>query len=161
MSRSVPSRHEEIADRLHSAAIHLLRRVRAQDAASGISPARLSALSVVVFAGPVSLGDLARAEQVRPPTMSRIVHALEAARLVQRRVNDKDRRAVLIEATGKGATLLKQGRSRRVKVLTADLARLGAGELDSLERALRAIQKILAGCEMGRKIDNCQNRAIG
>ena len=138
------SRHEQIADRLHSAAIHLLRRVRVQDAASGISPARLSALSVVVFGGPVSLRDLARAEQVRPPTMSRIVDALEAARLVRRKVNDKDRRAVLIEATGKGTTLLKEGRRRRVKVLAADLVRLSAGELGSLEQALEAIGKIMA-----------------
>ena len=70
---------EDLADRLHSAAIHLLRLVRVQDTASGLGPARLSALSVIVFGGPVSLNDLARAEQVRPPTMSRIVDALETA----------------------------------------------------------------------------------
>ncbi len=62
-----------VADRLHSAAIHLLRRVRKQDAATGEGPARLSALSVLVFGGPMTLGQLAAAEQVKPPTMSRIV----------------------------------------------------------------------------------------
>src|SRR5215472_4786 len=93
---------EEVADRLHSAAIHLLRRVRAQDAASGVGPARLSALSVVVFAGPLSLQDLARAEQVRPPTMSRVVDGLQVAGLARRNVNTQDRRAVHIEATAKG-----------------------------------------------------------
>ena len=66
-----------IADRLHSAAIHLLRRVRKQDAATGEGPARLSALSVLVFGGPMTLGQLAAAEQVKPPTMSRIVTGLE------------------------------------------------------------------------------------
>ena len=62
-----------VADRLHSAAIHLLRRVRQQDVATGEGPARLSALSVLVFGGPKTLGELAAAEQVKPPTMSRIV----------------------------------------------------------------------------------------
>jgi DNA-binding MarR family transcriptional regulator len=134
---------EELADRLHSAAIHLLRRVRVQDAASGISPGRLSALSVIVFAGPISLNDLAQAEQVRPPTMSRIVDALETAGLARRRVNEKDRRAVQIEATEKGTEVLKRGRRRRVRFLAADLARLSASERADLDRGLRAIQKVL------------------
>jgi DNA-binding MarR family transcriptional regulator len=139
---SRPSR-EEIAGRLHSAAIHLLRRVRVQDAAAGIGPARLSALSVIVFAGPLSLQDLARAEQVRPPTMSRIVDGLEAAGLVRRRVNEQDRRALLIEATAKGVALLKEGQRRRVGFLAAQLAKLSGSELADLERSLRALGKIL------------------
>jgi DNA-binding MarR family transcriptional regulator len=85
---------EALADRLHSTVIHLLRLVRVQDAATRVAPARLSALSVIVFGGPVSLNDLARAEQVRPPRMSRIVDALEAEGLAQRNVNPADRRAV-------------------------------------------------------------------
>src|SRR5215470_10983018 len=98
---------EDLADRLHSASIHLLRLVRLQDAATGIAPARLSALSVLVFGGPMSLNDLARAEQVRPPTMSRIVDALESAGLARRRPNEQDRRALLIEATNRGVRILK------------------------------------------------------
>jgi DNA-binding MarR family transcriptional regulator len=137
------AQRQETADRLHSAAIHLLRRVRAQDAASGLSPARLSALSVVVFAGPVSLQDLAKAEQVRPPTMSRIVDALQAAGLVRRNVNARDRRAVLIEATRKGTATLQKGRRRRVKVLAAHLAGLSATQLAELDRSLRALQEVL------------------
>src|SRR5438552_14205797 len=78
----VPSR-SAIADRLHSAAIHLLRRVRKQDIATGEGPARLSALSVLVFGGPKALGELAAAEQVKPPTMSRIVPALARSQLVE------------------------------------------------------------------------------
>src|SRR5271169_3195797 len=69
------------ADCLHSAAIHLLRRVRKQDSASGVGPAQLSALSVLVFAGPKTLGELAAAEQVKPPTMSRIAAGLKRSRL--------------------------------------------------------------------------------
>jgi DNA-binding MarR family transcriptional regulator len=136
-------RPEEIADRLHSTAIHVLRRVRAQDAASGIGPARLSALSVIVFAGPISLNDLAAAEQVRPPTMSRIVDALEASGFARRRLNEEDRRAVLIEATAKGSAVLKAGRKRRVQFLAAHLAGMSATELAELDRSLQAVQKIL------------------
>src|ERR1700748_2128073 len=100
------SKTEELADRLHSTAIHLLRQVRAVDAATGIAPARLSALSVLVFGGAISLYGLAKAEQVRPPTMSRVVNALEAEGLARRRTNDQDRRAVVIEATEKGTAIL-------------------------------------------------------
>ena len=134
---------ERLADRLHSIAIRLLRLVRVQDTASGIAPARLSALSVIVFGGPVSLRHLARAEQVKPPTMSRIVDALEADALARRRVDQQDRRAVLIEATRKGAAMLKQGRKRRVKFLASYLSHLANSELSDIERAVQAIQKAL------------------
>ena len=134
---------EEIADLLHSAAIRLLRLVRVQDTASGIAPARLSALSVMVFGGPISLRNLAGAEQVRPPTMSRIVDALEAQGLAVRQTDPKDRRAVLIAATAKGTSLLKQGRKRRVRFLASHLSRLTAAELAHIGQALLAIQKAL------------------
>lgn len=134
---------EDLADRLHGAAIRMLRLVRVQDTATGIAPARLSALSVIVFGGPVSLSELARAEQVRPPTMSRIVDALEAEGLARRQVNQQDRRAVLIEATEKGAVMLKQGRRRRVKFLASYLSQLAKSELSDIERALQAIHKAL------------------
>src|SRR5277367_6345346 len=134
---------EALADQLHSTAIRVLRLVRVQDAATGIAPARLSALSVIVFGGPISLRDLARAEQVRPPTMSRIVDALEAQGLARRRIDQKDRRAVLIAATKKGATLLKQGRKRRVKFLASYLSKLDRTELSLIANALGAIQRAL------------------
>src|SRR5436853_5540413 len=102
----------ETADRLHSAAIHLLRRLRVGDRESGIGPAQLSALSVLVFGGPRSLGELADAEQVRPPTLSRIVSGLERAGLV-RRLETQDKRRVLLEATARGTRILQEGRGRR------------------------------------------------
>src|SRR5882724_7314757 len=135
---------EELADRLHNAAIHLLRQVRVQDAASGLAPARLSALSVLVFGGAMSLNELARAEQVRPPTMSRIVDALESEALVRRTVNEQDRRAVVIEATQKGTAILWQGRKRRVKFLAKHLSSLGTEEHKKIEDAIKAIQKAMA-----------------
>jgi len=138
------SKVEDLADRLHSTAIHLLRQVRVQDAATGIAPARLSALSVLVFGGAMSLNDLARAEQVRPPTMSRIVDALESEALVRRTVNPQDRRAIVIEATEKGTAILWQGRKLRVKFLAKRLSRLGESERRKIENAVQAIQKAMA-----------------
>src|SRR4026208_2396898 len=93
---------EEVADHLHSSAIRLLRALRRQDDKWGLSAPRLSALSVVVFAGPIKLGDLARAEQVRPPTMTKLVRALESARLVSRKVDADDGRITWITATERG-----------------------------------------------------------
>src|SRR3984893_2883080 len=110
----------ETADRLHSAAIHLLRRLRVRDRESGVGPAQLSALSVLVFGGPRSLGELADTEQVRPPTMSRIVAGLVPAGLVRRKETD-DKRRMRLEATGKGAKILQEGRRRRVELLVQTL----------------------------------------
>ena len=134
---------EELADRLHSTAIHLLRQVRVQDSATGLAPARLSALSVLVFGGAMSLNELARAEQVRPPTMSRIVDALESEGLIRRTVNQQDRRAVVLEATEKGTAILWQGRKRRVKFLAKHLSRLSEQERKQINDAIKAIQKAM------------------
>ncbi|HKP74962.1 MAG TPA: MarR family transcriptional regulator, partial [Longimicrobiaceae bacterium] len=85
-------RVERVADRLHSASIHLLRRVRRRDEESGITAPHLSALSVLVFGGPCTLGELAEAEQVRPPSITRIVRNLEAQGLVERAADPDDGR---------------------------------------------------------------------
>jgi DNA-binding MarR family transcriptional regulator len=74
----------EIADRIHSAAIHVLRAIRRSDVESGMSAARLSLLSVLVFRGSTSMGELAEAEQVSLPTISRMVASLEHAGFVVR-----------------------------------------------------------------------------
>jgi DNA-binding MarR family transcriptional regulator len=132
-----------IADRLHSAAIHLLRRVRKQDAATGEGPARLSALSVLVFGGPMTLGQLAAAEQVKPPTMSRIVTGLEESRLAERLADSKDARRVRIRATPSGERLLHQGRRRRIEYLARHLDRLTQPELATLEEAVKLLEGVL------------------
>src|SRR3954464_15664233 len=106
-ARRPPDTTLELADRLHSAAIHLLRRVRREDDASGLPAPQLSALSVIVFNGPISLGALAHAEQVRPPTITRVIAALETAGLVVREAAPGDRRVTLIKATPRGVRLLQ------------------------------------------------------
>jgi len=132
-----------VADRLHSVAIHLLRRVRKQDAISGVGPAQLSALSVLVFAGAKSLGDLAAAEQVQPPTMSRVVAGLERSLLVEITRDPRDRRRMHIQASAAGTRLLQEGRQRRIAYLAAHLGSLTAGELVQLSAAAGLLEKLL------------------
>lgn len=134
----------EIADRLHSAAIHLLRRLRREDDRAGISAARLSVLSVLVFAGPQRLTDLARAEQVRPPTMTRLVAAMEREGLLRRRPDAQDGRAVRLEATARGMRILREGRRRRIRLLGNALQRLSDDERDSLAASATLIETISA-----------------
>src|ERR671926_315975 len=119
----MPGKHVEAADRFHSAAIHALRHVRRDDPATGLSAARLSALSVLVFGGPRTIGELAAAEHVRPPTMTRLVQALEDEGYVRRERDPADGRAVRVRATAKGERVLWAGRERRVERLAALLAK--------------------------------------
>ncbi len=132
-----------VADRLHSAAIHLLRRVRHEDTASGEGPARLSALSVLVFAGAKTLGELAAAEQVKPPTMSRIVAGLVRSRLVTIAADPHDARRMRIRATAKGKRLLQQARECRIALLASNLDRLSPAELAELGAAVETLIKLL------------------
>lgn len=133
-----------LSDRLHSAAIHLLRRVRKQDVATGEGPARLSALSVLVFGGAKTLGELATAEQVKPPTMSRIVAGLARSRLVTIATDAHDARRMQIRATAKGARLLQKGRQLRIAYLASHLSSLTAEELFKLGEGVEILQRLLA-----------------
>ena len=142
-ARSADALAVETADRLHSAAIHLLRRLRREDRASGLAAPRLSALSVIVFAGPISLGDLAAAEQVRSPTMTRVVAALERDGLVARETDPDDRRAVRLRATPRGVRVLEEGRRRRVAALAEALAELPARDLATVTRAVGILEGIV------------------
>jgi len=137
-------RPEDLADQLHSAAIHLLRHLRREDDSIGISAPRLSALSVVVFAGPLTLGQLATAEQVKPPTMTRIVTGLEKAGLVNRREDAKDGRLTQIHATKKGRMVLAAGRAKRVETLAAAVRALDRNSRLNLESGIRAVQEVVS-----------------
>ena len=132
-----------VADRLHSAAIHLLRRVRKQDVATGEGPARLSALSVLVFGGPKTLKELAAAEQVKPPTMSRIVAGLARSRLIHIEQDPEDARRVRIHATAEGTQILQKGRERRIAYLAEHLERLTPLELSHVGEAVEILARLL------------------
>jgi DNA-binding MarR family transcriptional regulator len=141
MSR-LDSTRIETADLLHSAAIRVLRMVRTEDAQSGIGPAQLSALSVLVFGGARTVSDLAALEQVRPPTMSRIVDGLVQKKLAQRIEEADDRRAVRVKATAQGEKLMLAGKERRVKALASRFEALSATELKTLNAAAQLMLKI-------------------
>lgn len=149
-SRKPDARAEALADQLHSSAIHLLRQLRKEDDASGLSAPRLSALSVVVFGGPLTLGRLAAAEQVRPPTMTRIVTGLEKDGLVQRIGDARDRRLTRIQATPKGKKVLAAGRARRVEKLAAAVRRLRGSELAELARGVQLFGEIIGSMRAER-----------
>lgn len=133
----------EGASRLHSAAIHILRRVRREDQTLGLSAARLSALSVLVFGGPRTIGQLATDEQVTPPSMTRLVAALEAEGLVVRSYDEKDRRSVRIAATEKGEKALRRGREQRVQTLARALGDLTDDEARTVAEATAIVERAL------------------
>jgi DNA-binding MarR family transcriptional regulator len=157
-SRKPDARAEALADQLHSSAIHLLRQLRKEDDASGLSAPRLSALSVAVFGGPLTLGQLAAAEQVRPPTMTRIVTGLEKDGLVQRIGDARDRRLTRIQATAKGQTVLAAGRARRVEKLAAAVRSLGVSELAELTRGVQLLKQIIGSMRARVDIDPATTR---
>jgi DNA-binding MarR family transcriptional regulator len=134
-----------IANDLHAVAISLLRRVRQEDDALGLTSARLSALSVLVFDGPKTIGELAAMEQVSLPTMTRISAALCKAGHVRRAKNPNDRRYVMLESTRSGARLLEEGKRRRVERVTQMLGELGNDDLVACETALKALRRVIGG----------------
>lgn len=143
MSPPPKSEGFEVADLLHSAAIHLLRTAAKTDVLSGQGPARLSALSVLVFGGAKTLGELAAAERVKPPTMSRIVAGLKRSGLAQTASDGSDARRIRITATAKGARILKRARQRRICALAEALAILEPGDLDALRLAAGLMERMV------------------
>jgi DNA-binding MarR family transcriptional regulator len=148
--RSKESFRLEVADRLHSAAIHLLRHAAKQDVLAGVGPARLSALSVLVFGGPMALSQLAAAERVKAPTMSRIVAGLKRSGLVKIEADAKDARKIQVTVTNKGERLLQQARARRIGLLGRTLSGLGKPDLDTLLRAAELIERAVGRSSAGK-----------
>ena len=138
-----PAPDRSVADRLHSAAIQLLRRLRRHDIAMGLTPARASALSIMVFGGRVTIGQLAQAEQVSAPTMTRLVVGMERDGLVRREGDPADGRVVWLDATPKGRRILHAGRARRVAALEDDLAALDENDRATLAAAVDILERVV------------------
>ena len=136
-----------VAERLHAAAIRLIRHVRAADVESKISPPKLSVLSILAFAGSRSLTQLAAAEQVSPPTMSKLIADLEREGLVSKRADAVDRRGVVILITAKGRTLMDEGRRRRLALLRRGFVGFTADELKTLSEAAELMLRATKGDE--------------
>ena len=136
---------QAVANAIHSACIHVLRFVRTVDVESGLSAARLSALSVLVFGGPRTIGELAEAEGVRSPTITALVNGLEAEGLVRRRAGarPRDPRRITVDATPAGTRRRRQGQARRLERLDLLLADLGPRDLATVERAAAILERQL------------------
>ena len=134
-----------LADRVHSAAVHVLRFLRVEDTALGLTAPKLSALSVLVFRGPLTVGELANAEQVTPATTSRLVSELEALGLVERTVDPHDGRVRRVAPTDRGVALLHEGRRRRVERLAVAVEQLSDAERAALAAAADILERLVSG----------------
>jgi DNA-binding MarR family transcriptional regulator len=128
-----------VASRLNSVAIHLVRRARTVDQSLRVPAGQLSALSVLVFGGERTIAQLAEAEQVTSPTMTRIVDGLERAGLAKRTPHPEDGRATVVRATSKGRRVMERGRQQRVDLIAALLAPMSRADLAAVQRAVAAL----------------------
>jgi DNA-binding MarR family transcriptional regulator len=140
----LPPAVDPIAEPLHRCALHLLRLIRLADDGTGLSAARLSALSVLVFGGPCTVGALAAAERVSGPTMTRLVRGLEKGAWLRRSPAPHDARVSLLTATPKAVRLLVDGRMRRLRALTRGLPAKGTPEHKALTRAIEPLEAVVA-----------------
>ena len=138
-----PADTMRISEDLNRAALRLTRRLRITDAESGMSAARLSVLSVLVYGGPKSITALARAEQVAQPTMSKIVGGLVKAGLARVSPDSNDARVRIVTVTRKGSTLLENAKQRRLRALDAMLSTLPPEQIQNLDQAARSIEHML------------------
>jgi len=134
-----PTSREDAAAALNSGAVHLLRALHRVDREAGLTPARLSALSVLVFGGPCTLGRLAAIEDVAGPTMTRIVDGLVALGLARRQAHPDSARSVLITPTPAGTTLMRAAAQRRIDAIAGAIARLPTRERARLERSAASL----------------------
>jgi DNA-binding MarR family transcriptional regulator len=146
------------ANALHSLAIHVLRRARAADLASGLNPERLSLLSALVYGGPRRVGDLAAIEGVSMPAVSRTLTGLEKLGLAARRRDPTDARVVLAQATAKGKRLMEQGRRRRLEIVCELLARLDRREVGAVAAVGALLPKMVSNGQQATRKKAMGNR---
>ena len=132
----------ELAARLRLAVTRLSRRIR-QQVAGGVTSSQVSALATVERLGAPTLGELAASEQVRPPSMTRIVVGLEAAGLVTRTVDAGDRRVARVTLTAEGRRALQRSRSLRTAFLARRLRRLSAAERQALGEVVSLLERLV------------------
>ena len=130
-----------LAARLRLAVTRLARRLR-QEAEAGVTPSMLSALSSAERQGSLTMRDLCHAEQVQPPTMTRIVAALVEAGLVVREQDPADGRVAWVTVTTEGRRLLERSRRRKEAYLAKSLRSLEPEELRTLEAAAQILERL-------------------
>ncbi|APU17665.1 MULTISPECIES: MarR family winged helix-turn-helix transcriptional regulator [Actinoalloteichus] len=131
-----------LASRLRVAVVRLNRRLRAQRADSSATLTQLSALSCLHKCGPLTPGELAAKENVQPPSMTRVISALEDAGFVSRRPHPTDGRQAIVEMTPSGKGYIKAEVSARERWLERKLAELDDSERVVLSRAAEIIERV-------------------
>ena len=132
---------ERLAADLRVAVARLARRLR-QQTGTDLTASLLSALWSIERLEPVTLGDLAVAERVQPPTLTRIASRLEEEGLVVRRTDANDRRVTIVQLSPDGRRLLERTRTRRTAYLTKGLRGLDPEDLAILERAAPILERL-------------------
>jgi len=125
----------ELAGELRLAVHRLTRRLRQENPPDDLTLSQISALAVVFREGALTAGDLAAAEQVRPPSMTRMIAALETSGMVERTTNPADARQVMVSITDRGRSTMETYIQLREQWLTEQLADLSDDELATLKRA--------------------------
>lgn len=133
----------ELASELRIAVMRLARRLRQERSDDAYTPSQLSALAVLDRCGPLSPGELAAKERIQPPSMTRIVAALEAAGLAAREAHPDDGRQAVLSVTKSGAKLLAADRRRRDAWLARRLADLSPEEVETLRSAVPVLERLL------------------
>jgi DNA-binding MarR family transcriptional regulator len=144
MAQAAPTpsiRTTELASELRLAVMRLSRRLR-QHAPADITQSQLSALAVIVRDGRLTLSQLADAERVQPPTITRIVDALVRAGLVDRSPSESDRRVAWVTPTADGRALIEATRRRRDAYLATHLRALSPDDRALLARAAVLLQQL-------------------
>jgi len=136
------TRSTDLAAQLRFAVMRLGRRLR-QHAPEDITPSQLSALSVIVRERRLTLSQLAAAERVQPPTITRVVDLLESKGLARRVASETDRRVAFVEATRAGTELVEAIRRRRDAYLAQRLRTFTADERDVLRRAAPLLERLI------------------
>src|SRR5437899_4781191 len=124
-----------------------MRAVRRDAPTSGLAAEHRSALTAVVFGGRISIGELARSEQVGAPAMTKTVGVLEAEGLARRVPDMRDGRIVRVEATNDGKAFVLRGRDQRVARIGRALAALDKMDMTRLEAAIGALERLVADLE--------------
>ncbi len=140
-----PTRSETaVASALRLAVMRLARRLRGERSDSSLSISQIAALSTLERSGPLTPRELAAAERVQPPSMTRIAASLETAGLITRTDHPSDGRQVLLAASPDGAALVREDRRRRDAWLAQRLHGLPAEDLDVLRRAAVVLERLAA-----------------
>ncbi len=134
------SQTNQLANQLHSLAIHLLRDARKTDLATGLTPERLSILSVLVYVGSKTVNQLADMEQVSAPAITRSVKSLEKDGYVIKAKSKTDQRVVFVSATRKSKQLMEQARKRRVEKISKLINVLSQQQIEELQVLLAKLE---------------------